>query len=92
VASDGPAGEYRIVFTRSARKELEALPRTVASRVLSRVEALASAPRPAGSRKLVGTENLWRIRVGSYRVLYAIDDRQLLVDIIAIRHRSDAYR
>lgn len=84
--------EYTIVLARSARKELQALPEPIASRVLRRIEALARTPRPAGCHKLVGSENLWRIRVGEYRVVYAIDDPGRVVDVIAIRHRREAYR
>ena len=84
--------EYAITFARSARKELEALSRPFVARVLSRIEALGRDPRPSGCRKLVGQGNLWRIRVGDYRVIYEIDDGQQTVDVSAIRHRSDAYR
>ncbi|MCI0492428.1 MAG: type II toxin-antitoxin system RelE/ParE family toxin [Planctomycetes bacterium] len=84
--------EYEIVFARSARKELEDLPRRIAARVLRRIEGLAEDPRPASSRKLVGADRLWRIRVSDYRVLYAVDDATRLVDVVAVRHRRDAYR
>lgn len=92
MASDGPGNECQIVFARSARKELEDLPRSLGLRVLRRIESLGRSPRPRGSRKLVGAGNLWRIRIGDYRVIYAVDDRQRLVDIVAIRHRGDAYQ
>jgi len=84
--------DYEILFARSARKELESLAVRTAARILSRIEALAAQPRPRGIRKLEGEENLWRLRVGNYRVIYSILDRQRLVDIIAVRHRKDAYR
>lgn len=48
-------------------------------------------PRPSGCRKLVGSENTWRIRVGDYRVLYSLDDNYNTIDIVAVRHRSKAY-
>jgi len=83
---------YEIVFARSARKELQALPRSLAKRTLEKVESLASNPRPSGSRKLRGRSNLWRIRVGEYRVIYSIDDDKGVVDVSVIRHRSEAYR
>lgn len=83
---------YAITFARSARKELEALSRPLVARVLNRIEALARDPRPPGCRKLVGQGNMWRVRVGDYRVIYEIDDGRRTVDISAIRHRSDAYR
>jgi mRNA interferase RelE/StbE len=84
--------EYAIVFARSARKELEALPRSLSARIVMRIEALATNPRPRGCRKLHGSESIWRIRLGDYRVIYAIDDSARLIDINAVRHRRDAYR
>jgi mRNA interferase RelE/StbE len=84
--------EYAVVFAHSARKELGRLGEPLLSRVLRRIETLALTPRPEGCRKLQGASNLWRIRSGDYRVLYAVDDVQQVVDVIAIRHRSDAYR
>ena len=84
--------EYSVVFARSARKELEGLPETIQRRVLGQIEQLPSNPRPAGVRKLVGSEPLWRLRVGEYRVIYGVHDEQKLVDIVCIRHRKDAYR
>jgi mRNA interferase RelE/StbE len=83
---------YQLIFARSARQELEELPRRVAERMLARIDALAENPRPRGGRKLQGPSQLWRIRVGEYRVIYAIDDSKRTVDILVIRHRSDAYR
>ena len=84
--------EFAILFARSARKELEALPESLSARIVMRIEALATNPRPRGCRKLRGSENLWRLRLGDYRVIYAIDDSKRLVDINAVRHRRYAYR
>lgn len=84
--------KFEVRLARSARKELESLADPLLTRVLRRVETLASLPRPAGCQKLEGAEDLWRVRVGDYRVIYAVDDFRRLVDVIAIRHRSDAYR
>ena len=85
-------GPYKVTLARSARKELESLPEPLQSRVLGRIEALGSNPRPSGCRKLEGAEDVWRIRVGDYRLIYSVDDSRHLVDISVIRHRSDAYR
>jgi len=82
---------YEIVFARSARKELQALPRSMAERVLKKVESLAARPRPPGCKKLHGQSNLWRIRVGEYRVVYSNDDDKRVVDVAVVRHRSEAY-
>ena len=84
--------EYSITFARSARRELEALDAKIISRIISHIEALAANPRPARCRKLAGEINLWRIRVGDYRVIYSINDHDRIIDIIHIRHRSEAYR
>jgi mRNA interferase RelE/StbE len=84
--------DYSIVFARSARKELEKLPPQYHIRILEKIGALASAPRPTGSIKLKGDESLWRIRIGDYRVIYEIDDLRRVVDIAVIRHRKDVYR
>jgi mRNA interferase RelE/StbE len=61
--------DYSIVFARSARRGLERLNDPLSSRILKRIESLASSPRPSGCRKLEGTENLWRVRVGDYRII-----------------------
>ena len=84
--------EYTVVFARSARKELQALDRTVAARILKRIEALTREPRPSGCKKLEGIDNLWRIRIGDWRVVYSVDDSRLLVEVSVIRHRREAYR
>ncbi len=83
--------DYTITFARSARKEIEALDAITANRFLLRIEALAVEPRPRGCRKLYGEENLWRIRIGDYRIIYAIYDKEQIVDVIIVRHRSKAY-
>jgi len=82
--------DCQVTFARSARRELESMSAAVVGRIWPRIEALASNPRPRGCRKLQG-KGLWRIRIGDYRVLYAIDDPERVVDIIAVRHRGRAY-
>ncbi|HEY1717689.1 MAG TPA: type II toxin-antitoxin system RelE/ParE family toxin [Verrucomicrobiae bacterium] len=84
--------DYSISFVRSARKELEHLSGDVAERILAKIEALAGNPRPVGVIKLHGQKNLWRMRVGDYRVVYLIDDFSKAVDVSVIRHRRDVYR
>ena len=84
--------DYKVTFARSARRELEALDRPIVARILSRIESLGQEARPPGCSKLQGEEHLWRIRIGDYRIVYSIDDRQRIVDIVRIRHRRAAYR
>lgn len=82
---------YAIVVTRAAQKELDSLDIPVLRRVAPKIDELAANPRPPGCRKLSGVENRWRIRVGDYRVIYAVDDAGRVVEVIAFRHRSNAY-
>ena len=84
--------DYQILFTRSARRELEELPADIQERVLPKIRSLAQTPRPPGSKKLRGSFDLWRIRVGDYRILYEIFDRTHSIEISYIRHRRDVYR
>ena len=83
--------DYNITFARSARKELENLDAYIVNRIFPKIEALAKEARPAGCRKLQGEKNLWRIRIGDYRVIYVHYEGEQRVDIIAVRHRSKAY-
>ncbi len=82
---------YRVVLTASAEKELKKLPSRAAARIISRLENLASNPRPSGCKKLIGGDREWRIRAGDYRVVYTIDDARSLVEVTRIRHRSVVY-
>ena len=84
--------DYSISFARSARKELEKIPADVADRIFLKIEKLAATPRPVGVIKLHGQKNLWRMRVGDYRVVYSIDDFSKMIDVSVIRHRRDVYR
>jgi mRNA interferase RelE/StbE len=83
--------DYVITFARSARTELEALDERQINRIFPRIEAITKEPRPSGCNKLVGSTLLWRIRIGDYRVVYAVYDDKRVVDIVAVRHRKDAY-
>jgi len=80
---ESSAAEYTVTFSRPARIELEKLPAQLVERIFPKIESLASQPRPAGCKKLQGGHNLWRIRVGDYRVVYTLDDACALVDIVA---------
>jgi mRNA interferase RelE/StbE len=82
--------EYKLTISRSATKEFEALTGSIIERVRRKIRSLTIDPRPFGCKKLEG-QNRWRIRVGDWRILYEIDDRQRVVDVGAIRHRSKAY-
>jgi mRNA interferase RelE/StbE len=83
---------YKIVVERSAEKDLKRLSSEVRPRAVTAIQSLASNPRPVGCRKLAGTKNDWRIRVGDYRVIYEIADEIRIIRINRVRHRRDVYR
>jgi mRNA interferase RelE/StbE len=85
-------GSYNLTFKPSVEKDLEGIPRSTVMRILKRIEGLALDPFPPNSVKLSGSERLYRIRVGDYRVVYEVEARARLVVIHYVRHRRDVYR
>jgi len=84
--------QYRVELIPAARRQLRKLDQKVAQRVLPAIEDLKSEPRPPGCRAMTGQPGRWRIRVGDYRVVYQIDDDIVLVLVVIIAHRKEAYR
>ena len=82
----------KVLVERKAEKGLRKLPPQVQESVLSILKIIASDPFPSGSRKIVGTDNLWRIRIGNYRILYEVDETEAIIRIERIGHRKDVYR
>ena len=82
---------WRIVVEREPRRVLRRLPRDVLEHIRAAVRALANDPRPHGCVKLTG-HSLWRIRVGGWRITYAIKDDQLIILVVEISPRGGAYR
>jgi mRNA interferase RelE/StbE len=83
---------FTVEYDPNALKELAKLDRPIARRILKAVDALSSDPRPSGARSLVGYPDLWRIRIGDYRVIYTIKDAELVVLALRVAHRSSVYR
>lgn len=84
---------FTVHFKPSADKALRKLPEKVQKRIVAATEALGDDPRPPGCVKLKDEEEeLWRIRVGDYRVVYAIQDDALIVLVVRVAHRKDVYR
>jgi len=84
---------YTIIFKSSALKELEQFPKQVVKRIVPAIDKLAIDPRPTGVKKLKGSnEDLYRIRVGDYRVLYTVKDIIRIVTIIRVGNRKDIYK
>lgn len=84
---------YQVEFRPAAARELRKLGRTARDRIAKVIALLAEEPRPPAARMLTGddTPRLWRVRTGDYRVIYSIEDDVLLVLVIDVRHRRDAY-
>lgn len=82
---------YRVLITKAASKELEAVPQKDRQRIVTRIQQLADDPRPPGCEKLSG-EDKYRLRQGDYRILYEIVDDTLVVTVIRIGNRKDVYR
>lgn len=82
---------YNVLITKSAAKELEAIPEKDRRRIIERIRGLSGELRPFGVEKLSGDDK-YRIRQGNFRILYEILDRDLVVTVIRIGDRRDVYR
>lgn len=82
---------YAVYLKRSAEKELDRLPTEVYDRIIKQLISLKDNPRPHGIKKLQGREG-YRIRVGDYRILYVIDEKEKKVEIVSVAHRKEVYR
>jgi mRNA interferase RelE/StbE len=85
--------KYRVLIKPSAAKEIEAVDQKKdRQRIVAGIRSLADDPRPPGCEKLAGQDDQYRIRLGRYRVIYAIGDAQLVVFVVRVGHRKDVYR
>ena len=82
---------YKIEWKHSAVKELKKLLKDVVVRILQAVEQLTANPYPSGVRKLIGSEHSYRLREGSYRIIYTVSSSALIIEIIRVGHRKDVY-
>lgn len=84
-------GKYSILFRQSVLKDLAVLPKKDVQRIMEAIRALAVDPRPPQSQKLSGREQ-YRLRQGTYRILYVIQDDVLIVTVVKVGHRREVYR
>lgn len=82
---------YAVNILRSAQKELGKINHRDQPKIISAIKALADNPRPSGSKKLSGRP-AWRIRIGTYRVIYEIHDDRLIILVVSIGHRKEVYK
>ena len=83
---------YEIEISRTAERQLRKLPRNDQERIARTILTLAIDPYPRGARKLAGYDDVYRIRVGSYRVLYSVSTTTLVVIVLKVGHRKDVYQ
>lgn len=83
--------KFRLNFKASVAKDLRQIPKRDVQSILKRIEGLADDPRPSGSEKLSGQER-YRVRQGTYRIIYEIREQELVVMVVKIGHRRDVYR
>jgi mRNA interferase RelE/StbE len=87
-----PARVYRVEVAPAADRALDALPQVTRARIVRKMEALGRDPRPRGCKKLHGEEDLYRVRAGDFRVVYAVRDAMLVVLVVKVGNRRDVYR
>ena len=84
--------KYTVRLNARTGKVLDSLQPDMRRRIVRKLEAPEDNPRPSGVEKLAGVDDLYRVRVGTYRIVYAIRDRELVVIVVRIGHRRDVYR
>ena len=84
---------YRIRIKRTAARDIEAIAgKADRQRIVRRIAALADDPRPPGCEKLAGSDDRYRVRQGNYRILFSIEDAELLIWVVKVGHRRAVYR
>jgi mRNA interferase RelE/StbE len=83
--------KYKLTFKKSVSKDLRSIPKKDVPKILNCIKSLADNPRAEGCIKLSGQEN-YRVRQGSYRIVYEIRDEVLIVNVIKVAHRSNVYK
>ena len=86
-----PEARYRIEIHVHAARDLRSLDDRTRAKIRKKIDSLAHDPRPQGCRKLRGSENTYRIRIGDHRVLYQIEDAVVLVVVVRVGHRREVY-
>ena len=84
-------GKYRVLFRKSVARDLRPIPNRDLQKILPTIESLSEDPRPSGIEKLSGQDR-YRIRQGYYRIIYEVNDEEVVVVIIKAGHRKDVYR
>jgi len=83
---------YKIIWKKSVKKELRNIHKDYIPQIFASVEKLTKNPFPPGVKKLSGSENTYRVKVADYRIIYEIEQKRLIIQIIRVRHRKDVYK
>lgn len=83
---------YTVIFNNHAARSFRKLSRDIQQRMKPIINALAKDPRPTGAEKIKGEDDIFRVRVGNYRILYEVRDKELIICIIEAGHRREVYR
>ncbi len=84
-------GKYRVVFRKSVAQDLHPIPNRYLRKILATIKSLSEEPRPSGIERLSGQDR-YRIRQGNYRIIYEINDKEVVVVVVKVGHRKDVYR
>jgi mRNA interferase RelE/StbE len=83
---------HKVFLEKRAEREIKKLPAEIFYRIIPQLKALSENPKPSGCRKITGSKNYWRIRIGDYRIIYEIDEGEKAVKVMRIRHRREVYK
>jgi mRNA interferase RelE/StbE len=83
---------YTVIIGRTAQRSIGALQQDMRRRIVAAIDGLAATPRPPNGHPLAGHNDVWRVRVGNYRIIYEIDDHAATVTVTRVAHRREAYR
>jgi len=83
---------HRIEVSPAAARQLKKIDRRILPQIVEKIDSLADEPRPRGCEKLSGHDDLYRVRVGDYRIVYGVEDRLVLVVILKVGNRADVYQ
>ncbi len=86
------AQKWQLIITRQAERRMKRLPKPLVKRLQAAIKSLSEDPRPSGYKKIVDSDDLYRIRVGDWRIIYAIEDDRLLILIVTVGPRGSVYR
>ena len=84
-------GKYKIIFRKSVAQDMRRIPNRDLRKILAAINSLSEEPRPSGVERLSGQEK-YRVRQGNYRIIYEINDQEVIVVVVKVGHRKDVYR